>query len=154
MIFTSLETEIMFTAFINIPIRLGDIMQKSDVARVSMKDSIHNMIHLIATTAYGEVRNDPSFGCEIWKFDFENIYNPPTFREELKKSLQASIKANETRLTRVSIDLQIDQLEVPTKIRSRRVKTRILLVVSGVIEKTNEPFTHQELFFMGPLSYY
>ncbi len=144
----------MFTAFLHIPVRLGDIMQKTDVARVSMKDSIHNMIHLIATTAYGEVRNDPSFGCDIWKFDFENIYNPPTFREELKKSLQTSIKAGEKRLTQVSVDLQIDQVEVPTKIRNRRVKTRIFMVVNGVIEKTNEPFSHQELFYMGPLSYY
>ncbi len=144
----------MFAAFINIPLRLGEIMQKTDIRRISLKDSIHNMIHLIATTAYGEVRNDPVFGCDIWKYDFENIYNPSSFKEELKRSLQNSIKNSEKRLSNVVIDLQIDQVEVPARIRNRRVKTRVFMVVNGVIEKTNEPFSHQEVFFMGPLSYY
>lgn len=143
----------MFVSFVNIPLRLGEVRHKAEIQRISLKDSIHNMIHLINTTSFGEVRYNPSFGCDIWKFDFENIYNPHSFREELRKSLQNTIKKNEPRLVQVSVDLQLEQVEVPTRIRNKRIKTRIMISVTGTIEKTNEAFKHQEMFFIGPLSY-
>jgi phage baseplate assembly protein W len=111
------------------------------------------MIHLIVTTAYGEMRHNQSFGCDIWTFDFENIYNLPSFKEELKKSLRNSILTNEKRLVNVFVDLQIEQVEVPTKVNNRRIKIRVLISVKGIIEKTNEPFSHQDKFYIGPLSY-
>jgi phage baseplate assembly protein W len=141
-------------SFVNIPLRLGDVRHKADLQRVSLKESVHNMIHMITTTAFGEVRHNSAFGCDIWKFDFENIYNPHSFKDDLKKSLQNSIKTNEPRLVNVVVDLQLEQMEVPTRIRNKRIKTRIMIVINAVIEKTNEPFVHQEMFFIGPLSYY
>ena len=144
----------MFTTFLNIPVNVKDIIHKSEAKRVNAKNSIHNMIHLIVTTAYGEMRQNPSFGCDIWRFDFENIYNLNAFKEEMRKSLQNTIKSNEKRLVNVSIDLQIEQVEVMSRVRNKRIKTRISFVLNGTLEKTNELFTHQELFFIGPLSYY
>lgn len=143
----------MFVSFVNIPLRLGDVRHKAEIQRISLKDSIHNMIHLINITSFGEVRHNPSFGCDIWKFDFENIYNPHSFREELRKSLQNTIKKNEPRLVEVNVDLQLEQVEVSTRIKNKRIKTRIMISVTGTIEKTNEAFKHQEMFFIGPLSY-
>lgn len=143
----------MSTAFLDIPVNFKDIKQKGDVTRISVNNSIHNLIHLIVTTTYGELRHNPTFGCDIWKFDFENIYNLPYFKEEIKKSLRNSILINEKRLTNVNIDLNIEQVEVPTKVSNRRIKIRIVFVVTGVIEKTNETFTHQDRFYIGPLSY-
>jgi phage baseplate assembly protein W len=143
----------MVTSFLDIPINLKDIKQKGEVSRISLKDSIHNLIHLIVTTAFGEMRYNPYFGCDIWKFDFENIYNLPSFMEELKRSLCNSIQNNEKRLVNINIDLNVEQVEVPTKISKRRIKIRIIFVVTGIIEKTNEVLTHQDKFYIGPLSY-
>jgi phage baseplate assembly protein W len=143
----------MFASYLNIPVNFGDIIRKVELRRVDVRQSIHNMIHLILTTSHGEVKSDPLFGCDIWQFDFETIYNPHSFKEELKRSLQNSIKNNEKRLMNVSVELQIEQLEVMAKINNKRIKTRIAIVVNGVIEETNEPFAHKEMFFIGPLSY-
>jgi hypothetical protein len=143
----------MATNFYSIPISFKDIRQKAEVPRISVNHSIHNMIHLIVTTAFGEMRHNASFGCDIWKFDFENIYNLPLFKEELKKSLRNSILKNEKRLINTTIDLHIEQVEVPTKVCNKRIKIRIIFVVNGVIEKTNEAFSHQDKFYIGPLSY-
>jgi phage baseplate assembly protein W len=144
----------MFTTFLNIPVNVKDIIRKAEAKRISAKNSIHNMIHMIVTTAYGEMRQNPSFGCDIWRFDFENIYNLNAFKEDMRKSLQNTIKTNEKRLMNVNIDLQIEQIDIMSKVKNKRIKTRISLVVNGVIEKTNESFTHQEVFFVGPLSYF
>ena len=143
----------MYTSFLNIPVNFKDIKQKGEVPRISVNNSIHNLIHLIVTTSYGEMRHNPFFGCDIWQYDFENIYNLPSFKEELKKSLRNSIINNEKRLVNITVDLQIEQVEVPTKVSNRRIKIRVLFIVKGIIEKTNELFTHQDKFYIGPLSY-
>jgi phage baseplate assembly protein W len=144
----------MFEPFLNIPVNFKDIKQKGEIPRISVNNSIHNMIHLIVTTTFGELRHEPSFGCDLWKFDFENIYNLPSFKEELKKSLRNSILNNEKRLVNTNVDLQVEQVEVPTKVSNKRIKIRIIFIVNGIIEKTNEAFTHQDKFYIGPLSYY
>ena len=139
--------------YLDIPIAFEDIMNMKDVKRVDLKKSIQNIIHLISTTSYNEVSHDPLFGTEIWKYDFENIYNTHILKDELKNSILNSIKNNEKRLIQVSIDVQIDQVEIGTKIQNRRVKTQINLIIDGVIDKTNERIKFQETFFIGPLSY-
>jgi phage baseplate assembly protein W len=111
------------------------------------------MIHLIITTECGELRHHQAFGCDLRKFDFENIYNLPKFREELRRSLLDSIQSNESRLSDIRVDLRLEQAEVAFKINNRRIKIKITLNITGIIEKTNESFTHQEKFYIGPLSY-
>jgi hypothetical protein len=48
--------------------------------------------------------------------------------------------------------VQIEQIE--NKIFQRRIKSRIKLRVEGTLTLTNEPFSHTDQFFIGPLSYY
>ena len=139
--------------YLNIPLDMKRIVNQKDLQRVDVKRSIHNMIHLITVTSYNEVKHDPFFGTEISNYDFENIYNPHSLRDELKKSILNSIRNNESRLINVSIDLQIDQVEINTRINNKRIKTQIKMVIDGIIDKTNESFQHIETFFIGPLSY-
>ena len=139
--------------YLKIPLDLEEIMSKGTVRRIDDKQSVHEMIHLITTTAFGEDKHDPEFGCDIWKYDFENIYNPHWFKEELRLSILRSINSKEKRLEQITVDLAIEQVEIPTLVNNRRVKTRINLIVEAIIAKTNERFVHQETFFIGPLSY-
>ena len=111
------------------------------------------MIHLITVTSYNEVKHDPAFGTDISNYDFENIYNTHTLKDELQKSVLHSIRENEKRLVNVAINLQIEQVEFSTRIQNRRIKTRIKMIINGMIDKTNESLQHEEIFFIGPLSY-
>lgn len=139
--------------YLDIPILLNEIMNQKDLKRIDLKSSIHNMIHLITVTSYSEVKHNPTFGTEISNYDFENIYNTHSLKDELKKSILDSIRSNEKRLTNLTIDLQIDQVEIRTKVYNKRIKTQIRLIIEGVIDKTNELLKHQETLFIGPLSY-
>ncbi|MBN1820502.1 MAG: GPW/gp25 family protein [Prolixibacteraceae bacterium] len=139
--------------YLDIPLQLKEIKDQKDARRIDMKKSIHNIIHLVTVTAYNEVRHAPDFGTEIWKYDFENIYNTHLLKDELKKSIHKSIRNNEKRLSNISINLQIEQVELSKIVKNRRVKTQINMIINGTINKTNEPFEHHETFFIGPLSY-
>lgn len=139
--------------YLDIPFSSSAIMQQKDVKRIDLKQSIHNMIHLITVTSYNEVRHDPLFGTEISKYDFENIYNTNVLNEKLRKSVLQSINNSEKRLINVDVELKIDQVELSARFRDKRVKTQIQMSIRGVIDKTNEPFLHNELFYIGPFSY-
>jgi len=142
----------MINSYIDIPINFKVVTQKQEIPKISIKQSIHNMIHLISTTSFGELKHDRDFGCEIWMHDFNNIYNTHSFKEDLRKSIVRSIEKNEKRIKNIKVDLNIEQVEI--KIKGRRAKVRMKLIVTGTIEKTNEQLTHHEKFFIGPLSYY
>lgn len=141
------------SSYLEIPLAPDDLIAGKDLKKIDQKVSIHQMIRLIAVTSLNEVRNDPFFGTDIWEYDFENIYNIPSLKEDLKKSLLKSIRQNEKRLVEVNVDLQIEQKEIFVKIQNKTVKTQIFLTVVGRMDLTNEPFQHREVFFIGPLSY-
>lgn len=139
--------------FQDIPVPLSQIMNQKMVRRVDLKNSIHNMIHLITISSYNEVKHDPLFGTEISEYDFENIYNTHILKDQLKKSVLNSIQRSEPRLKNVTVDLQIEQVEMNQKADQKRVKTQINMEINGIIDKTNEPLKHREVFFIGPLSF-
>jgi len=118
----------------------------------SLKESVAGMIHLIATTSFGECKHDESFGCGIWDHDFENISNAEAFKESVKGSMASAIARYEKRIEYVNIDVEIEQ--VMTMVKRRKIKNRIVLNVKGKLVKTNEDFKYNETFFIGPLSYF
>lgn len=142
----------MISEYYNLPLKLGDIIQKKEHSKCSLYESVARMIHLISITHFGECKHDETFGCEIWENDFEIITNSQLFKDQLKTSLLKTIKNHEPRLTMVSVNIQMEQVEY--RMNNRRTKTRIELKVNGTLTKTNEPFSHLEHFFIGPLSYY
>lgn len=138
--------------YYKVPLKLDQIVKKQDVNRCSLKESVAGMIHLIATSNFGECKHDETFGCEIWNHDFENITNAQTFKENVRASMIEAIAKFEKRIEFVKVDIEFEQ--VLTSIRRRRVKNRVSLIVTGKLVITNEDFVFREHFFIGPLSYY
>jgi len=138
--------------YYKIPLHLGKVTQKREIPKCSLPDSVAQMIHLIVTTGYGECKSNPTFGSEIWEKDFENIANSQAYRENLRKSIQSTLEKQEPRLTGIRVDIQMEQVDY--MLFTRRAKSRIKIKVTGLLTKTNEPFSYSDQFFIGPLSYY
>ena len=128
------------------------VSAQKQLKRYSLSESVAGLIHLISITHFGENKEDESFGNELWENDFENIANIQAFKEKLAKSLLEDISIQEKRLNGIKVIIGFEQ--VLTTVFNRRVRQRIQITVEGTLRKTNEPFVHQEVFFMGPLSYY
>jgi phage baseplate assembly protein W len=142
----------MTSEYYYFPLKSADLIRKKEHPRISLKDSVSHVIHLITITHFGEYKPDESLGSEIWDFDFVNITNYQLFKEQIKKSFIQTIVKYEPRLSQVRIDIQIQQVEI--RVKNRRTKSQITLKVDGVLSKTNEPYSYTENFFIGPLSYY
>ncbi len=111
-----------------------------------------NLIHLITMTPYGENKQDDSFGNGLWESDFVTIDNVQAFKESLSETLRNAIIQHEKRLDATKVSVGFEQ--VLTTVNNRRIRQRIHITIEGTLRKTNEPFSHHEEFFMGPLSYY
>jgi len=142
----------MSTEYYYFPLKPADLIQKKEHPRISLKDSVSRVIHLITITHFGEYKPDESLGCEIWDFDFDNITNYQLFKEQVKKSFIRTIEKYEPRLSQIKIDIQIQQVEI--RVKNRRTKSQITLRVDGILTKTNEAYSYTENFYIGPLSYY
>lgn len=142
----------MISEYYTLPLKPGLLVRKKDHKKCSLLESVSGMVHLIAVTYFGECKHDQTFGCEIWEHDFENISNPQQYREKLIKSVQKTIETQEKRLSDVVVDIQIEQIDY--RLVQRRIKSRISLRINGRLLATNEPFSHFDQFFIGPLSYF
>jgi hypothetical protein len=142
----------MANDFLQIPINAELITGQKQLNRCSLNESVSGMMHLIIITHFGENKQDATFGNELWEHDFETVENIQAFREKLSGSLQKAIILHEKRLTDVKVGITFDQ--VLTTVYNRRIRQRINISIQATLRKTNESFTHREVFFIGPLSYY
>ncbi len=139
--------------FYSLPLALERVMRQQEHPKVTLQQSVTQHLHLLLTTAFGEFPGDEGFGCGIWDHDFDNVTSAHKLKELIRQSLLKSIQEQEKRIGSVRVELSIMQEELAEGASSRRVKKRINILVSGVLNSTNEPLVFRDSFFVGPLSY-
>lgn len=120
----------------------------------TLEASITQYIHLIITTAFGEMQQDEQFGCEFWDTDFDNRMTNTRIRDKIKESVLHSVTHYEKRLQSVKVEVFIKEEELPNKINGRQIKKRLDVQLKAVNKLTNEPYLFRDSFYTGPLSYY
>jgi phage baseplate assembly protein W len=143
----------MKQGFYSLPLQLNLVMEGEDLPVCSLEESIHQHIHLILTTAFGEIQYDEGFGCMVWDADFDNLTAVNRMREQIKNSVLAVLQQYETRLERIKAEVYIKQEELQVKVNGKQVKKRIDIQVNGIIKSTRSPYVFTDHFFAGPLSY-
>lgn len=139
--------------FYSLPLTFAGIMQKKDHPICTLQQSVAQHLHLIITTAFGELPAEENFGCSIWEHDFDNITSAHKIKEYIRESIHNSIEHYEKRLANVRIDLLISQEELMNTNYGARVKKKITITITGLLQSTNERFVYEDSFFTGPLSY-
>lgn len=139
--------------YYSLPLNLEAVMQKREHPKCSLQQSVVQQLHLVITTAFGELQTDDSFGCSIWDNDFDNLTSGPRLKEIIRQSLLQSISQHEPRLAGTRVELQVEQQELQEEAFGRRVKKRMDVTVSAMLIHTNEPFAYKDSFYIGPLSY-
>jgi phage baseplate assembly protein W len=143
----------MKQGFYTLPLQLNLVMEGKDLPMCSLEESIHQHIHLILTTSFGEIEYDGGFGCIVWEADFDNLTAVNKMRDQIKNSVLSVLQQYETRIEKIKIEIFIAQEELKTLIKGKRVKKRIDIQVTGVLKATRMPYTFIDRFFVGPLSY-
>jgi phage baseplate assembly protein W len=139
--------------YYSLPLSLDSVLRKQDLSRCSLKESVYHHMHLILTTAFGEMTNDPNYGCSIWENDFDNLTSNNKIREQIKQSLISAVNKYEPRVQNVKVEILIRQEEQQTQLTGRHVKKLLDIKIAALLTATREPIQYNDRFFTGPLSY-
>lgn len=139
--------------YYTLPMELGRIIKKQELPKCPLKQSVAHHLHLILTTAFGELLCDPEFGNGLWDEDFDNVSYRSRQKETILQSLVRSIQKYEKRLEKVRVQLTVNQEEVAPVTAEARVKKKLSITITGTLKATNEPITYRDSFFISPLAY-
>src|SRR4051812_4580532 len=143
----------MGNTYYKLPLRLAEVINGNELSVCDLAQSISMHLELLLVTRFGEHRNDPGFGCEIWELDFELIVCASIWEEKLRQSLLKSIAAHEPRLSDVQISISVADIEKQNYFKQfTEIKKRVNIILSGTIRATGEPFQFRTNMFLSPLS--
>lgn len=139
--------------YFTLPMSLDKVMRKEELPKCTLQQSVMQHLHLLLTTGFGEFPGDENFGCAIWDNEFDNVSSAHKVKEIIRQSLLQSIQQKEKRLSNIKVELTILQEELPETSGNKSIKKRIDIIVTGVLQNTNERLQFRDSFFVGPLSY-
>ncbi|MFT4023945.1 MAG: GPW/gp25 family protein [Flavihumibacter sp.] len=142
----------MESLYLALPLAFHQLIKGKSLERCSLKQSIAHHLHLILTTAIGELGSDEQYGCGLWNTDFDNLTSRSRLKDEWLTALTAAIVLHERRLDKPRAELQLQQEELAATL-PKRIKNRLDITIKAVIRGTNEPIVYRDHFFVSPLSY-
>jgi phage baseplate assembly protein W len=139
----------MSASYYQLPLDLEGILERRQLPRCSVQESIAQHLYLILTTYFGESRYEPDFGCQVWEQDFEAM-TTMRWKDNVQRSVEQSIRDYEPRLTRARVDVTVSDFEL--KNVNQRIRKRLEVTVNAALYRTDEPFAFQASLFVAPLS--
>ena len=143
----------MSFSYYHLPLRVDLLIKKEALPLCDLRQSIAHHLHLLLTTAFGELQSNEQFGTSIWEADFENVNSKGTQKETILQTINAAIAGFEKRIHQVRVDLSVHQEEMRPLRDERKMKRRMDVKVTAVVKATNEPIVYNDSFFISPLSY-
>ncbi len=139
--------------YYKLPLQLGSLMEGKDAPTCDLRASISKNVELIIMTRFGELRSDPTFGCEIWDLDFELIVSQGSWEKKLCSSILQSVSNHECRLSNLEASVVLAEIERVNPIYNLpEVKKRVEIRLKGIVKKTGEPYNFNASLFLSPLS--
>ena len=138
--------------YLRLPLRFENVFQRSTLAVCSLKDSIARNLHLLITTSVEENKQNLEYGTAFWDNDYDIHLTNDSRREIILNNVKKQISSFEKRLLHVVVDVTVKQAVFHGN-ANPELKRRIEIIVKGNLARSNESFTFQTGFFIGPLAF-
>jgi phage baseplate assembly protein W len=139
----------MSATYYHLPLDLEGILERRQLPRCSVQESIAQHLYLMLTTHFGESRYEPEFGCQVWEQDFEAM-TTMRWKDSVQNSVEQAIRDFEPRL--VHARAQVGVMDFELKNVSQRIRKRLDVSINATLYRTDEPFAFQASLFVAPLS--
>jgi phage baseplate assembly protein W len=140
--------------YYTLPIPFRKIIERKEITKCDLQTSVAQKIHLTLISFFGESRYDRDFGCMIWEYDFDNIYNLNAWKDKVTSSIVDTLSQHERRLNNIQVNVDVQQEETGndqlTAIKA--IRKRLDVKVTGNLQKTNELFVFSEPIYVNPIS--
>ena len=139
----------MSASYYRLPLDLEGILNRQQLPRCSVQESIAQHLYLMLTTHFGESRYEPEFGCQVWEQDFEAM-TTMRWKDSVQQSVEQAIRDFEPRLVRARAQVAVMDFEL--KNVTQRIRKRLEVTIHAALHRTDEPFDFQASLFVAPLS--
>jgi len=127
--------------------------RRSESSYCNLYESLHQHIRLLFITAYGELRFDHNYGCELSELDFTNERQSGLYEKKIEDSMYDAIKNYEPRIKNLNLKVTFDRQGQIIKTSNNNVfRIYIVLDIKAQIADTNEPYIDSLKVFFSPLS--
>lgn len=139
--------------YLKLPIDFSEILKKKRLKRCTKEESIAQNIMMIITSRYGEVVGRGKFGSKIWELEFRQLVKISTWEEEVRLSLQDSIKEYEKRLRNIEVKVLLSEIDDDfSSSKNCHVRRKAQISVKGIIVDSGIDFNFSTLVYISPLS--
>ena len=124
------------------PLKCGELTKKNPKLQpVTLEDSVRRHLYLILVSRFGCNRFDPTYGCELWEHDFENLKALDGKKHFIENSIKTLLVKHEPRLVETVVNLNIteDSLKDPLK-TAQKITRRVEVKIRGRLGETNKSF--------------
>lgn len=139
----------------SIPANFSQFKKRAEKHKqIPLEESIRQHIFLILVSQFGSNRFSPSYGCALWKFDFDFPSTINRKRDDISKSIEVLLKKHEPRIEDLSISIKVSQEDILIRgfKKISKAKKKISLEVSGRISETNKMFKPKPfVIFFSPM---
>ena len=139
----------MSNSYYRLPLDLAGILERQQLPRCSVQESIAQHLYLMLTSQFGDSRFEPEFGCQVWEQDFEAM-TTMHWKDCVQQSVEQAIENYEPRLTRARAEIAMTDFEL--KNVNQRIRKRLEVTITAALHRTDEPFVFQASIFVAPLS--
>ena len=136
--------------YLKLPLKFDRFFEKKKLDTCTLRDSIARNLHLLITTQLEENKQDYSYGSQFWDHDYDIHMSNDARREVILSSLKRQLQLYEKRLSNTSIDVNVKQKEYHLS-NSVQLRRRIEIIVTGYLQRSDEPFRFETGFFIGPM---
>ncbi len=137
--------------YLKMPLQLQTAANKK-LQRCSYQDSIAQHIMLLILSHNGEVIGREDFGSMIWDLEFNQLVKISDWEEGVKNSLINTISKYEKRLRDVDVDVTLLEIEEENVNKISHIRRKAQIVVTGIMDKTNDKFSFNTSLYISPLS--
>jgi phage baseplate assembly protein W len=142
--------------YLSLPLEVNRWVAGAHSARVDQSTSIRNVIRLLLSTSYDECRFDPTFGSEVWVYDFDTSHSEKYWLSDLSQRFQERLRTVEPRLSNIMVRASVEQKDYSENnagVVVKRAKRFLHLTVDAKLVSTNEDFRDTQIIVIGPLSF-
>jgi phage baseplate assembly protein W len=139
--------------FYTIPFCCEDVLLQKRLTKCNLTDSIRQHINLLFKTHFKEHRYDYRYGSIVWDKDYEMIRSIPKWKNDLCEAFEQPLKRYEKRISGIKVTVDVDEIKIVDPQTQEVFDSRkITITITGIMNRTSDPFRHVEHIYFSPLS--
>ncbi len=123
--------------YYDLPPSFGALTKRQTLDKIPLDESVAQTIALYLATRPSEYHYDPTYGCIIHNYEFQELNETPS-KDQLKRSIEDYLRKFDTRIEPERVSIEVTDVEEKIDGRNPRVCRYVQIIVRCRLTQTRE----------------